>query len=117
MGIQIDLGELCIAPGEFPALIDPRNRRLGGSDVDFALTTGSDGVTQLRKMFSSSRASIRREVILFGNQVATVSVNALLENIADLAEVGAEPCQNTVPYRHRKHGRSWASGHSQKCRS
>ena len=47
VGIQIDLGELCIAPGEFLAFVNPGGRGLGGSDVDLTLTTGGDGMAQL----------------------------------------------------------------------
>nr|DAG02517.1 MAG TPA: hypothetical protein [Siphoviridae sp. ctneY2] len=96
MGIQIDLGKLCITPGEFLALIDPRSRRLGGSDVDLTLTTGGDGVAQLTEDVLFLQSLDQTGVILFGNQVATVSVNALLENIADLAEVGTESLEHTV---------------------
>ncbi len=96
VGIQIDLGELRITPGKFLALVNPRCRRLGGCDVDFTLTTGSNGVTQLTEDILFLQSLNQTGIILFGNKIAAVSINALGQNIADLSEVGTECLKHTV---------------------
>ncbi len=96
VGIQVDLGELRITPGKFLTFVNPRCRRLCSCDVDFTLAAGSDGVTQLTEDVLFLQSLNQTGIILFGNKVTAVSVNALLENIADLSEVGTECFKHTV---------------------
>jgi len=96
VGIQVNLGEFCITPGEFLTLVNPRSRRLSGSDVDFTLTAGSDGVTQLTEDVLFLQCLNQSSVILFRYKVTAVGIHALLENIGHVTEVGTESLEHTV---------------------
>ena len=94
VGIKDHLSEGCVAEGQRPALFDPRSGGLSGGNVDLVLAAGRYRGSQLPHDVLLSHLVDEAAVVLHGHEVAAGGVDALLEDVAHLAEVGAEGRQH-----------------------
>ena len=94
--IQHDLVEGCITEGESAAFLNPRCSRLGRCNVDLVLAAGSDRGAEATHDVLLVQHIDEPVVVFLRNEVAAVLVDAFLQNIADLAEVGAQRLQHTL---------------------
>jgi len=90
MRIQKDLCKGCVTERECTAFLDPRSGRRSRCNVDLMLTGCGDGMTELSHDVFLGKRLNEAGIILFGYEVAAVSVNTLAKDIAHLVEVAAK---------------------------
>ncbi len=96
VGVHQDLGEGGVGELERAAFLDPRGGGLGGRDVDLVLAGGRDDVAELAHDVLLLQGVDQPVVVLLRHEVAAVRVHALLQDVADLAEVGAQSLQHAA---------------------
>ena len=96
VGIQQNLGEGGIGELERTAFLDPCGGRLGGCDVNLVFTGSGNHIAQAAHDVFLGQSLNQTAVILLGHQIAAVRIDTLLQDIADLAEVGAQSGQHTI---------------------
>ena len=90
MGIEQNLRERRIRELKCATFFNPCCCRLSGGNIDFVFSGSSDGVAEVSHDVSVLQGFDETAVILFRNQITTIRIDTFLQNIADLAEVGAE---------------------------
>ena len=88
--IQKDLCKGCVTERECAAFLDPRSGRRSRCNVDLVLTGCGDDMTELSHDVFLGKRLNEAGIILFGYEVAAVSVNTLAKDIAHLVEVAAK---------------------------
>ena len=79
--VKVYLRKSSVTERQRSALVNPRCGGLGCGNVDFMFAAGCDGVTQLsHDVFLGQRVN-KAAVILLGDEITAVSVNALGKNI------------------------------------
>ena len=92
--VKVNLRENSVPESERPALVDPRRSGFCRGNVDFVLAAGGDGVTQLSHDIFLGQCVYKAAVVLLGNEISAVSVNALGKYIGHLSEIRAESVQH-----------------------
>ena len=95
MGVKQNLREGRVTESKRSTLINPCRRRSCGCDIDFMLTAGRDPGSQLTDDILFLQTLNKTVIILNGDKITAVRVNALLQDSADLTEVGAERLQQS----------------------
>ncbi|MPM21475.1 hypothetical protein SDC9_67919 [bioreactor metagenome] len=94
--IENNLREGRVSEGEGTALLNPGRGRFRSCDVDFVFAACFDGRAEFTEDILLGQTIDQAAVILIGDKITTVCVNAFLQDIADSFEVGAQGIQHCL---------------------
>ena len=95
--VKIYLCKSSVTERQRSTLVNPRCGGLGGGDVYLVFAACGDSVTQLSHDVLLGQSINKAAVVLLGNEVTAVSVNALGKHIGNLSEIRAESVQHCRP--------------------
>ena len=94
--VQNDLVESRIAESQSAAFLDPCRSGFGSRDVDLVLTAGGNsGAEGTNDIFLVENVD-ETGIVLIGDKVTALGVDAFLQDVADLTEVGAERVEHCL---------------------
>ena len=91
--VKVNLRKSSVTERQRAALVNPCCGGLRCGNVYLVFTAGSDGVTELSHDIFLGQSINKAAVVLLGNEISAVSVNALGKYIGHLSEIRAESVQ------------------------
>ena len=96
VGIKQNLSKGCITERQRTAFLNPCGSRLGGGNVNLVLAGGADDISERAHDVFFLKHLDESIVIFLRYQVTAVGINAFLQNIGNLLEVGSESLEHAV---------------------